>query len=748
MKYRVRAGTSTILKPRAWALIAIAAAVLLANLPYLLDFSDPNPLGPRSGLLASVIPGPASGQPTIDPNNGFISQAVSHRAAVELLHLHLPWWNPYEGTGAPLAGELQAAALFVPTLLTAFGNGQLYEHILLELIAGFSTYALLRRLSLGQIVAVAGGIAFALNGTFAWLSHATVNPVAFLPLLLLGIELAYAAATEGLHGSWWLIAVAGAGSFYAGFPEVAYIDALLAICWFAWRVGCCSERPHRVALLAKGGLGAAVGVMLSAPLLIAMIDYFNHADLGRHASSYFASGHIPGHGSSQLVLPYIFGPIFGYVDPKLTLTSIWGTVGGYLSTSLLLFALVGLLSRRLRALKMILLAWCVLALSRMYGVPVLWHVLGILPGMPRVAFFRYATASVELSVIVLAAVGLDGIAREPLARRRAVWIGIGALTVVVIAAIAAHPLADQLGSKFSRRPYFAGAIAWGAAVIVAGLVISVTRVALRRRILVGALVALDALLLFAAPEASAPRAVQLDLAPVSFLQRNLGLSRAFTLGPLQPNYGTYFGVALLNINDVPVPSAFASYIHRRLDPVVDPTVFTGNLAGGRPVFAPTPAQELVRNLAGYRAAAVKYVLAPSGQRLPFPVAFRSPTTWIYQLPGSDPYFTAPGCLVRARSRTVLDVSCTRPATLVRRETGMSGWSASVDGGTVPVGRVDGLWQTVALPAGSHHVVFSYAPPNIGWGLAAFALGAVVLFAAPARRRIRRRASAPAQASAG
>lgn len=201
------------LGPDHWALLAILAAVLGANGPYLLGVFVADPLGPRSGLVAAVTPGLLRGQPTIDPNVGFISQAVSHRAVLDLLHLQLPWWNPFEGTGAPLAGEMQAAALFPLTAFTWLQNGQLYEHVVLELIAGFATYLLLRRIGLVRIAGLAGGVAFALNGTFAWFAHSTVNPVAFLPLLLLGIERAYTAALEGRRGGWRLMALAGALSF-------------------------------------------------------------------------------------------------------------------------------------------------------------------------------------------------------------------------------------------------------------------------------------------------------------------------------------------------------------------------------------------------------------------------------------------------------------------------------------------------------------------------------------------------------
>jgi hypothetical protein len=729
------------ISPGGWALLAIAAAVIVANLPYLLDFVDPNPLGPRGGLLSAVTLGYTRGAPAIDPNNGFISQALSHRAMLDLVHLHLPWWNPFEGTGTPLAGEMQSAALFPPTLLTLLSNGQLYEHLLLELVAGMATYLLLRRLAVNRWASVAGGIAFALNGTFAWFAHATVNPVAFLPLLLLGVELARVAAADGHRGGWWLIAIAGALSFYAGFPEVAYIDTVLAILWFAWR--CAGlDRARLRAFLGKGAAGALTGTLLAMPLLIAAVDYVGHADLGSHATSLFGSAHIQPEGLPQLVLPYVYGPIFDFADPKFTLVAVWSSVGGYLSTSLLLFAGLGLFSRGRRGLKIVLLVWIVLALSRMYGqIPLLGHVLGVLPGMSRIAFFRYATASVELSVIVLAALGIDDIVRVPEHRRRALWAGAGVLVLVAAAALGAHPLADQLGPRYQAHPFFAAAVLWGAGLVVAATAIAIIPAIRFRAALLALVVALDAILLFAAPEASAPRAVQVDTAPATFLQQHLGTGRFFTLGPVAPNYGSYFGVASLNINDIPIPSRLRGYVRAHLDPFVDPTVFVGNLGGGRSLFVPSPAQELMRNLAGYRAAGVSYVLTPAGQSLPQSPAgltfvFRSPSTWIYRLAGAAPIFTASGagCVVRAQGTDAAQVSCLKAATLIRRETYMSGWSAAVDGHGAAITPAEGLFQAIRVGAGSHRVTFNFAPPNIIWGWIAFAAGLVWLAGGVVTRR--------------
>jgi hypothetical protein len=716
-------------------MLAVAAAVVVANAPALLAFSNPNPLGPRSGLVSSMTPGRLPGERTIDPNDGFTSQALGHRAALDVIHLRLPWWNPYEGTGAPLAGEMQSAALFPPTLLTLFPNGQLYEHVLLEIVAGLSTFLLLRRISLGRWASATGATAFALNGTFAWLSHAPVNPVALLPVMLLGVELVYTASLAGRRGGWWLIAIAGAGSFYAGFPEITYIGGLLAFCWFAWRC-CCLGRERLRAFAGKAACGAIVGMLLSAPLLVASIDYVAEASLGGHTETLAGSGHLPAQALSQLVLPYVYGPIFAFGDPRLTLTGIWDHVGGFLSTSLLVLALLGLLSRDRRGLRLTLLAWIVLALARIYGEPRLFSdAVGVLPGMSRVAFYRYGFPSVELAVIVLAAIGLDEVARATVSRRRLAGLTSIVLAAVALAAFGARPLAHQLGSGFSRHPYLAGSAVWGAAIVLGIAAAATLRNARARIRLAALLVAGDALLLFALPEASGPRNVQLDLEPVTFLQRHLGTSRFFTLGPLQPNYGSYFAIGSLNINDVPIPRAFASYVHTHLDDTVDPMVFVGN-GNGRPVSAPSPVQELLRNLPAYRAVGVAYVLTPAGEPLPqsrttFSLVFRSPSTRIYSLAGSIPYFTAssPACTIRTKARDDVQLSCPTPALLVRRETDLRGWRADIDGHAARLKRIDGLFQGVKVPAGTHRITFDYSPPYIGWGFAALAAGCAWLLLA-------------------
>src|SRR5262249_33553571 len=158
--------------------------------------------------------------------------------------------------------------------------------------------------------------------------------------------------------------------------------------------------------------------------------------------------------------------------------------------------------------RLVLLAWIVLALARIYREPpLLGDVLGVVPGMSRVAFFRYAFPSVELAVVVLAALGLDEVARARLSTRRTAVVAAASLAVVALATLEARPLAHRLGSDFYRHPYFWGSVGWGGATVLAGAATLLVPSARARASLAALLVAADAVVLFALPQGSAPRTV-------------------------------------------------------------------------------------------------------------------------------------------------------------------------------------------------------------------------------------------------
>ena len=508
---------------------------------------------------------------------------------------------------------------------------------------------------------------------------------------------------------------------YAGFPETTYIDTLLAVVWIGWRASCL-RRVRLAAFASKVSAGVIVGLLLSAPLLLAFVNYLGNADLGVHGSI-VGGVTIPARGLAMLFMPYVFGPIFAYNDPAGVVNSLWKGVGGYLTTSLLLFALFGLLSRRTRALKLILLGWIILVLARTYGEPpLLGHVLGVVPGMSHVAFYRYAFPSLELPVVILAALGLDDLARQPRSLRRIAGAMTVTLLIVVAAILAAAPIDHQLPIGHSLYSHVAAV--WAVSAVVLAGIATLAPTSRLRTTLVALVIGVDVLAPFVTAQLSTPHA-RLDLAPVRYLQRHLGLQRFFTMGPIAPNYGSYFGLAELNAADLPLPSSFTRYVHSRLDPYTDPLYFVGNDNSGRPITAPSTQQVLIANLASFRDAGVAYVLTPPGQRLPqssggFQLVFQSPSTWIYHLAGAAPYFSASNhsCQITARDRQAVRLRCPSPSILLRRETDFSGWSAHTNGRTLKVGQADDIFQAVNVPAGTHEITFSYTPPGSTWALIA------------------------------
>ncbi len=739
------------------SILVIVAVVVLANAPYLLQLFNPNPINQVSGLGTTVQPGLLPGQDTIDPNIGFTAQALGHRAAVDWLHGQVPWWNPYEGVGAPLAGEMQSAAFFPLDAFNLLPGGQVYFRITLEIVAGIATYLLLRRLTRSNTAAVVGGIAFGLNGTMAWLFHAPGNPVAFLPLLLLGIEWALDGARLHRRTGWVLIAVALALSLYAGFPEMAFLDGLLALLWLVVRS---MGLPRRAlgTLAQSVAMGVGTAALLAAPILVAFVDYLPHANVGGHAGAFGHTSLSPRTALPAQVMPYLFGPIFEFSSARSPdLASFWGSIGGYFGAAVCLSGIVGLVGRPYRSLRVALGAWIVVGLARLVGVGVALDVVNAIPGVSSTAFYRYAPASWELAVVVLAALGLDDVIRRSASRRIVLGSGAVLLAAVFLCWRAAEPVLRSLPRAPQQGDWVDASVLWALIVILGMVGLALAPDAVGRattgRIRIGALAALvvvDVMAMFMTPQFSAPRQAVVDVAPVHYLARHLGEQRFYTLGPLSPDYGSYYGLSSAGLNDVPIPDAYGTYVVQRLDPNVNPTTFTGTTRldpTGR-----TPARELVDHLRAYEAVGVKYVLLPSGTTLPggasrLRTVFSDATTTIVALPHPAPLFSAGdrACSVRVTGQTTAVVNCRRPSALVYREQQMPGWHATANGRPLAV-RTDGpLFQAVDLPAGRSSVSFSFTPPYAALALLAGALGLVCLvlaWAAPRRlfRRVRRRRS--------
>ena len=688
---------------------------ILIKAPLLLGALQADTMASYSGLQINTRPGPLTSYPTIDPNVGFTSQALGRHAALELLAGRMPWWNTYEGVGVPLAGNMQSASLFPPTLLLALRNGQLYEHILLQMLTAAATYALLRRLALGRLPAFSGATCFAFNGTFAWLANAVINPVPFLPLLLFGIEMAVTRPGERRLGGVSWIALALCGSLYAGFPETAYLDGLLAAAWTLGRVVTLpgSQRRQFIAAVALAGV---TGLLLAAPILIAFFDYLRVGDVFNHVQGGLLGQHLPSAYLASTAVPYLFGNLFQ--APQAS--QFWSGVGGYAGCSLLVLAFAGLVSPCRRKLRCLLGVWVVGSISVSFGAGWLLRAVELLPGLDRVALYRYLAPSWTLALCVLAALALNDTLKDR--RRWPLGLGVAALLVGIGAALTSMPP--------DTAPILRGALSRASvAMAVASLALMLylnwrpwPRPSSRAACLAVVLI-LETLSWFVLPLLAFPRRASAELAGIAFLRSHLGLQRFATLGPIAPNYGSYFSLPSVNHNDEPVPRNWASYVKKNLDENVPSIVFNGDMR--MTGTSPTATEELLLHETAFAQTGVRYVVTRLAQTLPLPEVFADRVLRVYELTNEEPYFVARNCRLDVRDRRHLQSNCDAASTLTRLELAMPGWQARVNGRGVDVHEA-GIFQSISLPAGEASVAFAFEPPWMIYGYVSFALGLVVL----------------------
>ena len=553
-----------------------------------------------------------------------------------------------------------------------------------------------------------------------------------------------------------------------GFPETILLDLLFVVWWAVLRVigpGRQVLRPMLTKLMA----GAACGAALSAPLWVAFAGYVRFANTGAHTNGGFAFASLEPQRFAQLVLPYSIGPIFGFHTTTMAsdaISGFWDGVGGYLGVTLLAGTVVGLFGRRNRILRIGLGLWVAVSLSRTYGFPPVVHLLAPIPGVRLTAFYRYADPTWELAAAVLTGMGLDDIARQR-TRIWALWLGVGIAggTAIWAAFSGWRTLSDAAGPNGSvqvdRHSFADGSLAF--ALVLLGLLLIGGWWAGKRR-LVRAGVRCDEGASGRGGEFFSPapwpskrwccwgsltcrrhgpphRALArwLGCKPIS---ERTGLPRSVRF---QPNYGSYYRLAEVNVNELPLPQAWTDYVAQHLDSNIVPFRFTGGVTSRIRPRPRRPAQELSTLMANYEAVGVRYVVEgasgtdPTGAVYPAPgsaawpdgprLVYQDSFAKIWELPNPAPAFsiqrvdnggTTPqqadaGCHVSVHGWDEAQVTCDHPTTLIRRVQYAPGWSATIGTHSVPVvqdrsGPHD-LFQSVVVPSGTNAVRFTYLPPH-------------------------------------
>ncbi len=719
-------------------ILVIVLCVLFGNVLFLVGLANVNPISWTAGI-SRILCNVTCGRPMIDPNVGYITQSLGHVAAMDVLHGHLPWWNYFQGLGQPLAGEMQSAALFPLTILFALPSGLLWFHASLEIIAGVSTYFLAKRLSMPTFVATGVGVLFALNGTYSWLGNAVLNPIAFLPMLILGIEIIYDNATNNARRGWYVAAIALALSLFAGFPEVAYFDALFGGGWAIVRFFSV-PREARLVAVRRVGLAGLVGGLLALPILVPFADFMKVANVGSHAAGGESTAHLGFHAASMFIDPYIYGLIFA--NPNAA--TAWGGIGGYFTFSVVALALLGLFGSRHRPLRIFLAAWTIVGLASIFNLFYAHQLFNLLPLASSADLPRYIMPSCEMALIILAGLGIMDFAKERRAQRLFTVTTVVAILLLLWGALEAHTW--NAGVIHTTKTQVVYTILDSIPFVVAFILLILGRFSFAKIVplLITIVVVGETIVMFQVPTGGAAKQINIDMAPIEFLQKNQGQLRFLDLGVLTANWGSQFGINSLSAIDLPFPSTFATLINTTLYPnfpaPLNQFVIHDGMTG---IIAQE--QQVVDHLSAYEDASVKYLVAPSAvvilpalTKLGVTQVFHDDIVTIYQLPHPRPFFstTSSSCTVTSTSNNQATVSCpTAGTTLIRTELFMSGWHAYVNGKEVPITASDIAYQSIPVPAGTSTVTYSFAPPHVHYALLAALLAGLFLVYSWIRERM-------------
>lgn len=671
----------------------------------------------------------------------------------------LPLWNPYALFGAPLLANGQSAPFSPFTLFAVvFGGtrGMSLAMLAKLWVAGIGTFVFVRRLGVGRLGAILGGLAFATSSFMVvWLQGQGSSVAALLPWVFAAAEW-YVQAPRGRRLG--VLALAIGLQFLAGQP-----DASLYLCLGVALYGVvrCAGPGHRAAL---PGLAAAavVGVLVASVQVVPFAVFLRQSGaVAARAGQNLGFSHLPVTYLDSWLAPNIHGN--PAIDGREARATNYNEGTGFVGVAVLTLAAPGLVYqwKRDRSTLVALVVVGLVSFGAIYGA--LSPVFGRLPGFAS----AQSTRMLMLACFVVACfggVGLDGLSR----RGRRAGLSARALTasavgLVALAAVVAGAVlfrvegarVESLGPALPRGwiPFWA---AFGAVCLVAA-------------------VALAAAAWFRMPRTSATGLAVLAL-----------VEAAVFAGPFQPQ---------LPPSEVPPPSAAMNWLvaHAGDRPVaaqgfdMQPEVTTlyglhdargyENTQSPRvsifwshadPFFKP-PEKILTLGLPNARwlaAAGVSYYMTSGNAPLPGTVTvFQGDGVTISRVPGARPFaFAAPSvgwvaspqqaatrmapnplgtvylegsgssqagpATVTVASRQAgtvkLDVHAIRPAEIVVLQSYAPGWSATVDGRPAGVVPADVLFQAVRVPAGRHRVTLTYRPASVSVGLGLSGIGLLLM----------------------
>lgn len=363
----------------------------------------------------------------------------------------LPLWNPYQGSGTPLAAQMSTRVFFPYQVLEDIAPEALTDAFLLGRLwlAALGTFAFLRLLGIGFISACGGAVFFALSGGLTWFIN--LEQMANVAMMVPAHMAAVALLTEHRRIRVGVPAVAATSALIllAGQPETALFALALGGILALWRLVQLSlpvAQPLAIWFILASALGAA----LAAPLLVPFFELMNQGFHLHGADSMMGTRDATG-------LRFFGGIIFPTLTMQLTppqdvtYNGIWDLLGGYcgLVVPLLIALALARGCNRWRGILLLLGGSGLVIVLKNFGVPpFLW--LGHLPFFDQVWSQRWAGPVWTFAFAAAAGIAMEILANGDAARRGKHFLT--AAGVVAVALLTALPLAIESLATLTDQP--------------------------------------------------------------------------------------------------------------------------------------------------------------------------------------------------------------------------------------------------------------------------------------------------------
>jgi hypothetical protein len=376
----------------------------------------------------------------------------------------LPLWNPYMAAGTPLAADT-TTGVFSPfrlLILTPYTYDAVF--LLRIWLAGVFTLLFLRKLKLGPLSCLSGAIFYMLSGAFTWYSGmSSIDVQLFAPLLLYAEE---RIMQEGGPVNVSVLSLSVLLTILGGFIETIVLQFILGITYFVFRALTLKRFLKPTVRL---GLGFIGGLGLSAFYLSVVFEYLSLASLANGGVEGVTQ--LPYWLFGTIFVPYIIGAPVQYWSNAMTLNQwVVNMLPGYvgiLSLFLSLVSIFALLQYRDRS--KLPAAFFVfvgtLTILKIFGTPII-NLVGQLPVLQYVEFYKFAGFIISLSFAVSAAYGFESLTAK-VNERIIIASALTTVTIIVAAMLALTPFLSDQTPELSK-PF----VIWGQAMTLEQLRVS------------------------------------------------------------------------------------------------------------------------------------------------------------------------------------------------------------------------------------------------------------------------------------